>query len=598
MPHDHDRSPIPDLTRRQLLRGAAATGALGALPTLTGPPAFAAGRRRDVAVLGGGMAGLAAAHELVERGFRVTVYEPTALGGKARSIPVAGTARGGRRDLPGEHGFRFFPGFYHHVPDSMRRTPYGKNPNGVWDNLVDATGSKFLRAGDRADAGPFGLGPDYEQLLTPDGLRRYLMDGLYMRGIPPHELAYFVDRLMVFLTSSDERRFGQWEHVSWWDFIAAEDKSAEYKTVLAAGLTRNLVAAKETVASTRTIGNMGEAFVYNIMGRGNDGSVDRVLDLPTNEAWIRPWVRHLRSLGVRFVMGQRVESLAVRGGRITAARMRDRRGRRSLVRADWFVSAMPAERARRLWSRDVLAVDPRLELMDDLFTDWMVGIQYYLRRKVDITRGHITFIDAPWALTALTQAQFWPERDFPEAYGDGRAVDSLSVDISNWDAPGILFGKPAKRCTAQEVAQEVWAQIQQHHTAGDKLPDGIVHSWFLDPGIRWDPAAGRNRNATPLLVNTVGSWERRPTARTKIPNLFLAGDYVRTNVDLATMEGANESGRAAANAILDAADSPAEKVEMFTLYRPPEFEALKAADAELYRAGQPNVFDVPAGSSA
>lgn len=34
---------------------------------------------------------------------------------------------------------------------------------------------------------------------------------------------------------------------------------------------------------------------------------------------------------------------------------------------------------------------------------------------------------------------------------------------------------------------------------------------------------------------------------------------------------------------------------MFKLYRPPEFEAIKAADAELYRAGQPNPFDVPGG---
>ena len=70
------------------------------------------------------MAGLTAAHELAERGFKVTVYEPTALGGKARSIGVPGTASGGRRRLPGEHGFRFFPGFYHHVPDSMRRIPF------------------------------------------------------------------------------------------------------------------------------------------------------------------------------------------------------------------------------------------------------------------------------------------------------------------------------------------------------------------------------------------------------------------------------------------------------------------------------------------
>ena len=75
-----------------------------------------------VAVLGGGVAGLTAAHELAERGFAVTVYEARdRLGGKARSLPVPGSGTDGRRDLPAEHGFRFFPGFYRHVPDTMRR---------------------------------------------------------------------------------------------------------------------------------------------------------------------------------------------------------------------------------------------------------------------------------------------------------------------------------------------------------------------------------------------------------------------------------------------------------------------------------------------
>jgi len=55
-----------------------------------------------VAVLGGGVAGLSAAHELVERGFDVTVYEAAlGPGGKARSIFVPGTGTDGRRDLPG-----------------------------------------------------------------------------------------------------------------------------------------------------------------------------------------------------------------------------------------------------------------------------------------------------------------------------------------------------------------------------------------------------------------------------------------------------------------------------------------------------------------
>ncbi|HEY3019347.1 MAG TPA: FAD-dependent oxidoreductase, partial [Solirubrobacteraceae bacterium] len=505
---------------------------------------------------------------------------------------VAGTAAGGRRDLPGEHGFRFFPGFYHHVPDTMRRIPFPGNANGVWDNLVAASGGKWLRAGDRADAGPFGIGPDNEQVMTVDGLRRVLFDVIGQRDVPPDELAYFVERLMVFFTSSDERRFGQWEHVSWWDFVKAEDKSPQYKKELAAGLTRNLVAAKETVASTRTIGHMGEAFVWNILGRGNDGAPDRVLNLPTNEAWIDPWVTHLRGLGVRFAVGRTVEGLDVDRGRIAAAVMRDRHRRRHRIAADWFVLAMPVERARRVLGPPVRALDPALDGLDGLFVDWMSGTQFYLRRKVDITRGHMTLMDSPWALTALTQGQFWGRRDFARDYGDGSAVDCLSVDISDWDTPGMLYGKPAKKCTREEVAQEVWAQIKTHHTAGDQLTGDILHSWFLDPGIAWVRSRGENRNDTPLLVNTVGTWEKRPRAHTQVPNLFLAGDYVQTDVDLATMEGGNESGRAAVAALLHEAGSAAAPPQMYKLYEAPELAEVKAIDAQRYRAGQPNVLDV------
>ena len=37
------------------------------------------------------MAGLTVAHELIERGFDVSVFEARALGGKARSFGVPGT---------------------------------------------------------------------------------------------------------------------------------------------------------------------------------------------------------------------------------------------------------------------------------------------------------------------------------------------------------------------------------------------------------------------------------------------------------------------------------------------------------------------------
>jgi 15-cis-phytoene desaturase len=56
-----------------------------------------------VAVLGGGVGGLSAAHEWIERGFEVTVYErKDVFGGTARSLSVPNTGINGRRDLPGE----------------------------------------------------------------------------------------------------------------------------------------------------------------------------------------------------------------------------------------------------------------------------------------------------------------------------------------------------------------------------------------------------------------------------------------------------------------------------------------------------------------
>ncbi|MEF8856480.1 MAG: FAD-dependent oxidoreductase [Haloplanus sp.] len=78
-------------------------------------------RTPRVAVLGGGVGGLSAAHELAERDFEVTVYEARSRpGGKARSFSIS-TPDGGT--VPAEHGFRFFPGFYRNLRETMERIP-------------------------------------------------------------------------------------------------------------------------------------------------------------------------------------------------------------------------------------------------------------------------------------------------------------------------------------------------------------------------------------------------------------------------------------------------------------------------------------------
>ncbi|MFE7181565.1 hydroxysqualene dehydroxylase [Streptomyces erythrochromogenes] len=576
-------------------QAAAAHAAPAAPPERPSPPSPPTPNGRRVAVLGGGVAGLTAAHELAERGYAVTVYERRALGGKARSMDVPGSARGGRRPLPAEHGFRFIPGIYHNLPDTMRRIPFAGNANGVWDNLVAPPEMMFARAGGREDLrGPIPWPGHSPAALTPEEVRRALSGILQtMVRLPLHETAYFVDRVLVFLTSCDERRTEVWENTPWWEFTRAARMSNEYQRILAVGVTRNIVATKAEEASTRTVGTLGEAFVFNLLGRGADGPPDRILNLPTNEAWIDPWEAHLRALGVEFRIGWTVREVQYGSGRVSGVAVEGPDGVRQTVTADHYVSALPVEHARRTWSAGLRAADPMLGRCDRLQTDWMTGIQFYLTERAPLVHGHLNCIDSPWSLTAIQQAEHWPSRNFPADYGDGAAVDCLSVDISEWDKPGILYGKTAKQCTRDEVAREVWAQLKAslNDTGKTLLSDSKLHSWFLDPGV--DGLGTPNpTNQDELLIHPVGTLPNRPSAGTRVPNFFLSGDYVAVDIDLATMEGANASARAAVNSLLDRDGSTARRCTVRPLYRSPEMESAKRHDLWRYRLGLRNIFDV------
>ncbi|MEV6071346.1 FAD-dependent oxidoreductase [Nocardia sp. NPDC052001] len=584
------------ISRRTLLKvtGVAAAGtALAGTRRNTARAAADAGR---VAVLGGGVAGLSAAHELAERGFAVTVYERKAFGGKAKSMYVPGTGTDGRRDLPGEHGHRGYFGFYRHLPDTLGRIPFPGNANGVLGNLETLADVSLARAGRL---------PDWvleDPIHTPgqinlDSLRQMLIGTLaHAVFIPPWEAAYVVDRILVYLTSCDERRYGQWEHVSWWNFLGAPSRSIDYQRVFG-GSAQIIQALKAHVASARTAGQGIESILFSgyLQLPGSSGPLNRVMNAPTNEAWIDPWVRYLESIGVEFRMPAEVVGLDLDGDRIGGARVRGPRGTES-VRADWFVLAVPLERATPLLADSELASrDPQFEKLKQLQTSWSNGIQFYLNRKPAVLRGHVAHIDSPWKLVSLPQGQIWKE-NFSQTWGSGREQDCLSVVISDWvEEPGVLYGKPASRCTPQQIADDAWAQMKMHlnDSGGDILTDDMIESYFIDPAAQ-DLGTDEPYNDERYFLNTVGSWDLRPSARTAFPNLFLAADYVQTpkNIDFTSMEAANEAARHAVNALLDAAGSREAHAALFNGYRPPELEPFKAVDRARYLAGQPNLLDI------
>ncbi|OMC27827.1 polyprenyl synthetase [Mycobacterium sp. GA-1841] len=532
-----------------------------------------------VAVLGGGIGGLTAAHELADRGFDVTVYERhPAFGGKARSMPFPGSGTGGRKDLPGEHGFRFFPGFYRHVPDTMVRIPH--NGRTVADHLVTAT--QMMLAQDHG-ANEIIVAT---QLASAFGDLSATMKAVWQLGvglgIPPHEMSAFVERLLTLLASCDERRFGQWEQTSWWDFIGAANRSPQFQKFLANGMTRTLVAAKATEISARTGGLVLCQLLFDLVRP--DGKVDRVLDGPTSDVWIDPWTAHIAGLGVNLCHGYEVTGIDCDGTRITGVTM-SVDGHTEQITADHYVAAMPKERLEKLLTPTLCAAEPRLTGLSRLKTDWMNGAMFYLDVDKRLVHGHAIFIDSKWSLTAISQAQFW--RNFNWANrGDGRVAGILSVDISAWEVPGSNKHN-AKMCSRDEIRAEVWKQITDHIDDGS-LTEANVVDFFLDPAITFGPGPKRSesKNDEPLLINIKGSWADRPDAVTAIPNFFLAADFVRTYTDLATMEAANEAARRAVNGILEATGSPETKCPVWPLREPRALEPFRRLDKLQWSLGR------------
>lgn len=566
---------------------------------------------KKVIILGGGVAGMSAAHELVERGFDVEVYERQPIpGGKARSIPVfesmddhgsrgvhgraierwrriggPGFAPHQRRPwLPGEHGFRFFPGFYRHVIDTMDRIPYGDGK--VSDNLEDTTQLLLARF-------------DRDGIIVPSRFPRTLqgvktvLDDFVMLvsgqiGVPLDEVEFFAARVWQIMTSCLERRLEEYEKVGWWEFLGAAERSEAYQKFFGHGITRSLVASQAQLASTFTIGNTFIQLLFDIADPSEPTS-DRLLNGPTNVVWIRPWLNYLEAHGVRYHQGCTARSINCSGGTIRSVTV-ETEGRTTEVTGDYYIAALPIERVAPLVTQSLTDADPHLSNLRELAknVEWMNGIQYYITRHVPLVHGHVIYIDSPWALSSVSQKQFWPDFDLSQ-FSDGDTRDILSVDISDWDAKG-LSGKSAHECTREEIAREVWDQLKRSVNVEGRviLRDEDLDHWFLDPDIRRDPEERRRlENVEPLLVNLKDTWRLRPDAVTAIPNLFLASDYVRTFTDLATMEAANEAARRAVNGILEVSGSSADPCRLWKLHEPEILHPLREYDRARWEAGLP-----------
>lgn len=544
-----------------------------------------------IAIFGGGMAGLTVAHELAHRGFEVHVYEASRVGGKSASHETQGLPgpSGGRLPLPGEHGFRFFPGFYRHVIATMDEIP------GVDGRPVSAS---LVASDEAAIAWPNGpLLPFNRRVDVPPwdiaARTAAIYEGL---GFAPQDVARMAWFRLKYATSCEGRR-EDYDELSWWQFIDGDsprytDNFREFER----SIPRTLSAMVAETSSARVIGDVG---LQMLLGYGRPWeNQDRVLVGPTSERFLDPWRKYLESLGVRFHERQRLGGFKRIGDRIQSARVQTPTGP-ALVTADAYVVAIPVEAMQHLLQNDTPLRDAYGPLQALAAwhgaTDWMVGAQFYLRDDQPMAAGHVFYPKSEWALTSISQGQFWAQGAGPIAarYGDGTVRGILSVDVSDWSRPSARTGRAARQTLSRSaILQEILDQLRDAVDPTIDLSDANVAGRWLDENIVFaGPTGSLPQNRSPLLVHRVGHMRHRPAPRVGLENLYLASDYVKTHTLLATMEGANEAGRLAVNALLEDDGSLHTRCAVWPLHEEPYFATAKAIDRARHAAGLPHVMD-------
>ncbi len=467
--------------------------------------------------------------------------------------------------LPGEHGFRFFPSFYRHVFDTLRKIPatlqrsdtaegetsdlIRRGRESVFDNLVSVRNVGYVGG----DAGRSAIIPR-PHIRSAEEARRVIADMLRETGYSTTDLARLGLKVWKYATSCRARREAEYEHLSWYEFVEG-DRFSERGRFLLNSTPGTLGGLFGADADART---QGTVLLQCTLDHSDEGvGTDMLLNGPTDEAWFGHWHRHLLRQGVNFVPG-RLTGFTFEDGAIrpvVEARLPAGEGTISVrftpmprkvddphvgrqvhhVVAGALLEAQALAEQYLAVAKDHGVEDPAMGDLRALVgfprfdnaglraevrkpypsgpLRHLSGVQYFFAQPMRFFAAHTQFLDAPSGLTAVAQPQFWLN---PQAFATGfRSV--LSVDIGIWGkVPGaaddgwFAWGK-----TRRVLALRVWTQIGEGH-AGDypgpwpRLP--LPTAYHVDENLVFsaEQPYRLEDDRAPFLVNETGRFRARP----------------------------------------------------------------------------------------
>jgi squalene-associated FAD-dependent desaturase len=481
--------------------------------------------RKQVLIIGGGLAGLAAAVPLTEEGFQVTVVERKPhLGGRASSYPVP-AARRPPAVAPGLAAERLPAQAEREVPSSRRAE---SEPAPAGEQFVDNCQHVLLKC-------CTNLIDFYRRLGVQDGIafhdRFVFLDRqgrlATLRGsplTPPlHLLPSFSrfapltwkDKLAIayasFCMLREEHRLQELDRVTMLDWLRQHRQPVHaietfWRTVLVSALNEDI-----EVASAR----YGLKVFLDGLLKHREAFHLGIPVVPLSQLYTEPCLNYLRERGSGVRLRSSVTQIDIRSSGISRIVLSDG----TELTADYYVSSVPPEVLVKLLPGAEVARCRYFARLRSFETSPITAIYLWLDREVT---------DLEYAAPLGREIQ-WIFNKAPKVQRDGRGSDHhLGIVIS--------ASKNLLSLGRQQIVDMALRDLRELFPAAREAT-------LLNSLVIKEPFA--------TFSCRTGCDELRPAQKSPLENFFVAGDWTQTGWP-PTMESAVRSGYRCAELILQA----------------------------------------------
>ena len=519
---------------------------------------------KTVIIIGGGISGLTAAHELIELNYKVTLIE--------RNDIVGGLARtyGKEKICPYEYSWRAYGQWYQNVYNLMKRIPFSHKET-VYDKLVVLNGGK--KTCDKKI-------PNYENTFS---------------NINIFDKIKMYKEIFNFFTSCNERNITNFSKIGIKDYILKSyvSKEAEDKIGKIVGPYLGFD------YKNASLYDLLYFFEMNLNNSDKKNNFN-ITSLPTNFCWFDPWVKYLEKKGLTIKLNNEVKSLTLNNkNNITSIIVYDKINNIiNELKSDYYINCTGPEILTQLLVPYKLYPSIKLffnniKKVEDNGRQIQLSIYYYLDKKIFLNNNNtLAYLpNTPWLLMVLPTGHIWGDEHLSK-FCKKEIKEVISVGICEPYVNGLKIKKPWSKCTVDEIRQEAWYQLINDSDFKNNIciEDNLdLKNINIIEFKMWDSYKYKNGKIDtyePKWANNINTVQYRPDTKTPIYNLFIGGSYSNTTTGCYSMESAAESGKIAAKELCKY-DKKEENIYLYTKQKTSITKYIRFIDYFVYKQNLP-----------